>query len=253
MKCPLDWIADDYDVFCLTLAKGLSGRELLLRLSCEEADMFIPEDEESALQFVWEGMENYDTWGAARAGEVGEWAFSLELASTWGSISERLEAASTGTDVISCSAAGPLCYVEYWQNGTCVMRCDMSAPESRAEEGGIDPDRFVGEMQRVGFFAEHACSHRRLGLSLLHEITGVSLGEAQTMLGLTARIPAIHHGPEGLPRGTFGPVPEGAVTVSQVGARRGPRKLNIRPDTHAAIRSTTSPVPHPQARSRTAS
>ncbi|MFI9721671.1 DUF6461 domain-containing protein [Streptomyces sp. NPDC052396] len=228
VNCPLQWIADHYDVYCLTLAKGLLGRDLLLRLSCDEAGMFTPTDEELVHEFLGEALEHYDSWGAVHAGQAGGWAFALEPASTWSSISERLEAASTGTEVICAFASGPLSYVEYWQDGTFVLRLDTLAPERRAEEGGTDPDRFLEEMRRVGFSRDGGVSHRHKGLALLHEITSVALTETETMLALTGRIPALHCGPEGIPEGSAGAVPGGAVIAKKVGALPEPKKIAAR-------------------------
>jgi hypothetical protein len=193
---PLGWIADEYEAHCLTLAKGMTGRELLLRLGGDPAEMFVPQDEDEANEFLWSGMKDYWTWGAARVGEANGWAFSLEPASLWGSITQRLERASGGTEAICCFKADGMEYVEYWQDGALITRFETMAPHRRAEEGGVDPDRLAQQMRQVGLLGtDNPCS-RHPGLALLHELTGVVLSRAQTVLALTGQLPAQGLGPE---------------------------------------------------------
>ncbi|MEU8784468.1 DUF6461 domain-containing protein [Streptomyces sp. NPDC048637] len=199
---PLDWIADAYGAHCLVLAKDLTGRELLLRLGAEAADLFIPQDEDEANAFLQEGLENYDgPWGAARAGEADSWAFSLEPASLWGSIRERLERASRATEVICCSEAVGTGTVEYWQDGTLITSFDTLTPQDRSAQGlAADPDRLVAEMRQAGFFDAADPYPRYAPLALLHEVTGVALSQEQTTLALSGRLPVLGLGPEGTPQ-----------------------------------------------------
>lgn len=144
---PLAWIADAYETHCLTLAKGLTGHELLLRLGADPAETFTPRDDDEANGLLWAAGENYWSWGAARAGEANGWAFVLEPASCWGSIPEGLEHASRGTEVIFSSEVGGMGNVGYWQDGTRITGFDTMSPQDRAEQGqAADPDRLVEQM-----------------------------------------------------------------------------------------------------------
>ncbi|MFC9235323.1 DUF6461 domain-containing protein [Streptomyces decoyicus] len=208
---PLAWIADAYETHCLTLAKGLTGHELLLRLGASPADTFTPRDDDEANEFLWAAAENYWSWGAARAGEADGWAFVLEPASCWGSISERLEHASLGTEVIFSSKVGGMGNVGYWQDGTRITGFDTMTPHDRAEQGqAADPDRLVEQMQRAGLFgnADDPCQ-RYGGLALLHEVTGLSVSQEQTALALSGKLPALGHGLEGRPQGGDGHLASG--------------------------------------------
>ncbi|WKX71310.1 DUF6461 domain-containing protein [Streptomyces sp. XD-27] len=160
---PLVWIADVYETHCLVLAKALTGRELMSRLGAGTAEMFVPRDEDEANAFLWAGMADYWTWGAARAGEADGWAFSLEPASLWGSGSARLECASRGTEVICCFTAGGAESVEYWQDGALITGFDTAAPQERAARGGANPDRLVEQMRRVGLLDADGSARRHGG------------------------------------------------------------------------------------------
>ncbi|MFI0716448.1 DUF6461 domain-containing protein [Streptomyces inhibens] len=195
---PLAWIGDTYEIHCLVLARALTGRELLMRLGGGPGEMFVPQDEDEANEFLWAGMEDYWSWGAARAGEAGSWAFSLEPASIWGSISARLERASRGTEAICCFTADGIEFVEYWQDGELVTAVDTSAPQDRANKGGTDPYFLVEQMQRAGLLAANTPAQSHSGLDLLHEVTGVVLEHDRTMLGLSGKLPAEGRGPEKL-------------------------------------------------------
>ncbi|NBE53536.1 DUF6461 domain-containing protein [Streptomyces boluensis] len=212
---PLGWIADAYETHCLTLAQGVTGRELLMRLGCDAGGVteLADEGEASALQEAAlasgerRGEQQGEEWGAVHAGVVGGWAYALEPGSAWASIDERLARASRGARVICCVNTGPLSHLFYWEDGSLVTEFDAMAPELRAEQGGQDPDRLVVEMRRVGFFAAEDgtvddADERELGLALLHEVTGVALSDDVTRAGLAGRIPALYRGPEG-------PAPEG--------------------------------------------
>lgn len=203
---PLAWIADAYETHCLTLAKGLTGHELLLRLGASPADTFTPRDDDEANEFLWAVAENYWSWGAARAGEANGWACVLEPASGWGSIPERLEHASRGTEVIFSSEVGGMGNVGYWQDGTRITGFDTMTPQDRAEQGqAADPDRLVEQMQRAGLFdTPDAPCQRYGGLALLHEVTGLSVSQEQTALALLGKLPAYGRGLEGRPQGSDG-------------------------------------------------
>lgn len=190
---PLAWIGDVFDAHCLTLARGLTGRELLLRLGGDPAELFTPEDESEANEFLWAGMEDYWTWSAARAGETNGWAFVLEPTSLWAGISERLECASRATQVICCSYADAMEDVAYWQDGVLVTRFETLSPQQRS---GADPDRLLEPMRRVGLCEADTVGLRHPGLALLHELTGVALSQEETTLALTGKLPAEGLGPE---------------------------------------------------------
>ncbi|WP_329170277.1 DUF6461 domain-containing protein [Streptomyces decoyicus] len=196
---PLAWIADAYETHCLTLAKGLTGHELLLRLGADPAETFTPLDDDEANGFLWAAGENYWSWGAARAGEAKGWAFVLEPASCWGNIPERLEHASRGTEVIFSSEVGGMGNVGYWQDGTRITGFDTMTPQDRAEQGqAADPDRLVEQMQRAGLFVGPGALWQRYGgLALLYEVTGLSVSQEQTALALSGKLPALGLGREG--------------------------------------------------------
>ncbi|HEY9371189.1 DUF6461 domain-containing protein [Streptomyces sp.] len=184
---PLAWIGDAFDAHCLVLAEGLTGRELLLRLGVDPADLFTPEDEDEADEFLWAGMEDYWSWGAARAGEANGWAYALEPASLWAASPQRLERASDGTRVFGCWYADGSEDVAYWQDGSLVTRFETLTPQQRS---GADPDRLAEAMRRVGL-AEAAAVHlSHPGLALAHEVTGVALSGEETLLALTGKLPA---------------------------------------------------------------
>ncbi|MFJ9472506.1 DUF6461 domain-containing protein [Streptomyces caniferus] len=192
---PLGWIGDTYEVHCLVLARCVTGRELLRRLGGSSGDMFVPQDEDEANQFLWAGMEDYWSWGAARVGEAGSWGFSLEPASIWGSNSARLEQASRGTQAMCCFTADGTEFVEYWRDGVLVTGVNTAAPNERTRKGGADPDFLVEQMERVGLLGVGGRAHRP-GLALLHEVTGVALDLERTTLALAGKLPAEGFGPE---------------------------------------------------------
>ncbi|MGW9176631.1 DUF6461 domain-containing protein [Streptomyces decoyicus] len=224
---PLAWIADAYETHCLTLAKGLTGHELLLRLGASPADMFTPRDDDEANEFLWAVAENYWSWGAARAGEANGWAFVLEPASCWGGIPERLEHASLGTEVIFSSKVGGMGNVGYWQEGTRITGFDTMTPQDRSEQGqAADPDRLLEQMQRAGLFGnpDDVCQ-RYGGLALLHEVTGLSVSQEQTAPALSGKLPALGRGLEGRPQGSDGYVASGlpGATGGAVGKPSSPQ------------------------------
>ncbi|MGW2918199.1 DUF6461 domain-containing protein [Streptomyces angustmyceticus] len=192
---PLGWIGDKYEVHCLVLARHVTGRELLMRLGGAPAEMFLPRDEDEANEFLWAGMEDYWSWGVARVGEAGAWAFSLEPATIWASNSARLAQASRGTEAMCCFTVDGVEFVEYWRDGVLVTGVDAAAPYERARKGGADPDFLVGQMERVGLLGAGGPVHRP-GLALLHEVTGVALDLQRTTLTLTGKLPAEGLGPE---------------------------------------------------------
>ncbi|WP_331729673.1 DUF6461 domain-containing protein [Streptomyces platensis] len=192
---PLAWIGDSYEVHCLVLAQHVAGRELLMRLGGAPAEMFLPQDEDEANEFLWAGMEDYWSWGAARVGEAGSWAFCLEPASIWASNSTRLKVASRGTEAMCCFTSDGVEFVEYWRDGVLITGVDTAVPHERARKGGTDPDFLVAPMERVGLLGAGASAHRP-GLALLHEVTGVVLDAERTTLTLTGKLPAEGLGPE---------------------------------------------------------
>ncbi|MER7000007.1 DUF6461 domain-containing protein [Streptomyces sp. NPDC000410] len=189
---PLAWIGEAFDAHCLVLAEGLTGRELLLRLGVDPADLFTPEDEDEANEFLWAGMEDYWNWGAARAGEAGGWAFALEPASLWAASDQRLERASGGTRVLCCWCADGSEDVAYWQDGSLVTRFETLTPHQRS---GADPDRLAEAMRRVGLAGDETVHLRHAGLALAHEVTGVVLPREETTLALTGKLPADDEAP----------------------------------------------------------
>lgn len=56
------WIADTFETHCLTLAEGLSMRELLRRLGCSEDDVLEVADAREVDELDW-GSEHYEDWG----------------------------------------------------------------------------------------------------------------------------------------------------------------------------------------------
>ncbi|MEU8913180.1 DUF6461 domain-containing protein [Streptomyces nigrescens] len=230
---PLAWIADGYPAHCLTLARDLTGRDLLKCLGAKDEEMFFPADEVEADEFVWAGMEDYWAWGAARAGEAGGWAFALEPASLWGSIPERLRRASTGTEAICCAKADGMVSIAYWQNGALVTRFEVTVPQIRPEGAGPAFDRLVQQMELVGFDDEAVPAGHR-GLALLYEVTGAGLSLEQTVSALSAKLPAEGLGPEGPHRAThsapladssFGTAAGGAVGVPSAPRAAGSAKI----------------------------
>ncbi|MFH8753414.1 DUF6461 domain-containing protein [Streptomyces rimosus] len=199
---PLAWIADEYPTHCLTLGRGMVGRELLSRLGASVTEMFQPHDEDEANEFVWAGMGDYWNWGAARAGEAGGWAYVLEPASMWGSLSERLKAASSGTELICCSYADAMETIAYWRDGVLLAQFETLSPRQRS---GREPDVLEEPMRRVGLWDGDSAGLRHPGLLLLHEVTGVALSQKETMLALTGKLPAMGLGPETMADDSSGP------------------------------------------------
>lgn len=217
-------------MYCLVVAKGLTGRELLLRLEADPADLFTPQDEDEANEFLWAGMEDYWSWGAARAGEANGWAFALEPASIWAASPRRLERASAGTSVVCCWYADGNGELAYWQDGSLLTKFQTPTPQERS---GADPDHLLEAMGRVGLAGEETSDPRLAGLALAHEVTGMALSQQDTMLVLTGKLPADDEecddadgdGDEPLSGGVFdyvgGPVgepPVVRVVVGEVGA-----------------------------------
>ncbi|AWN24870.1 DUF6461 domain-containing protein [Streptomyces sp. NEAU-S7GS2] len=193
---PLAWIGGVHEVYCLVLARDLTGHDLLVRLGASPSEMCVPQDEDEANEFLWSGMENYWSWSAAWAGESDSWAFSLEPASIWGALSARMERASGGTEALCCFTVDGTEFVEYWRDGALVVAIDTSMPHEQANRGGAEPDFLVEQMRRVGFFGEDSFTWPHRGLGLLHEVAGVSLEREQTILGLAGKLPAEGCGPE---------------------------------------------------------
>ncbi|CAM5525971.1 MULTISPECIES: DUF6461 domain-containing protein [Streptomyces] len=201
---PLAWIADEYPTHCLTLGRGLAGRELLSRLGASPTEMFRPHDEDEANEFVWAGMEDYWNWGAARAGEACGWAYVLEPASMWGSLSERLKAASSGTEVICCSYADAMETIAYWRDGVLLAQFETLSPQQRS---GQEPDILEGPMRRAGLEDSAPAGLGHPGLAVLHEATGVALSQEETVLAWTGKLPAMGLGPEAAAEDSSGPSP----------------------------------------------
>ncbi|KOT66553.1 MULTISPECIES: DUF6461 domain-containing protein [Streptomyces] len=201
---PLAWIGDAYPTHCLTLGRGLAGRDLLLRLGVGSTEMFQPRDEDEANEFVWAGMEDYWNWGAARAGEAGGWAYVPEPASIWGSLSERLKAASSGTELICCSYADAMETVAYWRDRVLLAQFETASPQQRS---GQEPDILEEPMRRVGLWDSAPAGLRHAGLDLLHELTGVALSQEETASALTGKLPAMGLGPEAMPEDSSAPTP----------------------------------------------
>ncbi|KWT63694.1 hypothetical protein ADL21_00970 [Streptomyces albus subsp. albus] len=118
-------------------------------LGASSTEMFQPRDGDEANESVWAGMEDYWNWGAARAGETGGWAYVLEPASMWGSLSERLKAASGGTELICCSYADAMETVAYWRDRVLLAQFETASPRQRP---GQDPDILEELMRRVGLW-----------------------------------------------------------------------------------------------------
>ncbi|MFC7303855.1 DUF6461 domain-containing protein [Streptomyces monticola] len=186
---PLSWIARDFEAHCLTLARGLSGRELLLRLGCSAEDLLDVGDHGQADALRWDG-DHYWDWGIAHSGEKESWAFALEPASVWASDSARLAAASRDTAVLCTSSADAMTCVAYWENGELVTAFEDMAAEKRHEGGGVDPDRLVDQMRRVGLFDPARATRLGVGLDLLYEVTGVTLTPDDVSIGLAGKLPA---------------------------------------------------------------
>ncbi|MEN2424321.1 DUF6461 domain-containing protein [Streptomyces rimosus] len=199
---PLAWIADEYPSHCLTLGRGLAGRELLSRLGASPAEMFRPHDEDEANEFVWAGREAYWNWGAARAGESGGWAYALEPASMWGSLSERLKAASSGTEVLCCSYADAMETIAYWRDRVLLAQFETLSPQQRS---GQEPDILEEPMRRAGLWDGDPAELRHPGLALLHEVTGVALSQEETVLAWAGKLPAMGLGPEASAEDSSGP------------------------------------------------
>ncbi|MET7801880.1 DUF6461 domain-containing protein [Streptomyces decoyicus] len=218
---PLAWIGEVHEVYCLVLARDLTGRELLVRLGASPSEIFTPQAEDEANEFLGSGMEDYWSWGAAWAGESGSWAFSLEPSSIWGALSARMERASRGTEALCCFTVDGIEFVEYWQDGALVVAIDTSMPQEQANRGGAEPDVLVEQMRRVGLFGKDSPDWPYRGLDLLHEVAGVALERGKAMLGPAGKVPAEGRGPEKAGVGPGAPTATVASTTGGMGGAVG--------------------------------
>ncbi|MDI3402402.1 DUF6461 domain-containing protein [Streptomyces cavernicola] len=195
----LAWIAEWHEVHCLTLVEGLSARELLRHLGCADDAVLTVADEEEVDELDW-GTEHYWDWGLGHAGVAGDWAFVLETSSFWGSIAERIGAASAGTRAVCCYSVDLRTRFAYWEDGELIADVQIVSPhgpQQLDDERGLDPARLREPLRRVGERETEAPGVEALGLALLQEMTGVEIGPGQIPTGLVGKVPAIDLGPEG--------------------------------------------------------
>lgn len=132
----LQWLSTAYpETFALTFARGLSARELLLRLGCPQDSLTLLTRDEAEEQ----ELENPDAGHIVRAGEHGSWAWAIQLWGTRIFAEDVLGTVSAGTEVVVL-ANSSLPWFAYWADGGKVCSFDVGMPHLRY---GSDPDRFL--------------------------------------------------------------------------------------------------------------
>lgn len=139
----LQWLPTAYpETFALTFARGVSGRELLLRLGCPQDSLSLLTRDEAEEQ----ELENPDAGHIVRAGEHGSWAWSIQL---WGAriLDENvLGEVSAGAEAVALVSSS-LPWFAYAADGGEVCSFDVGMPWLRY---GSDPDRFLPLMGEAG-------------------------------------------------------------------------------------------------------
>ena len=139
----LQWLPTAYpETFALTFARGVSARELLLRLGCPQDSLTLLTRDDAEEQ----ELQDPDAGHIARAGVHGAWAWAIQLWGTRILDADVLGEVSAGTEAVALVNSS-LPWFAYAADGREVCSFDAGMPHLRY---GSDPDRFLPLMTEAG-------------------------------------------------------------------------------------------------------
>ncbi|MDX3214527.1 DUF6461 domain-containing protein [Streptomyces sp. ME02-6991-2B] len=137
------WIAEAFDTYCLTFARGLEVPELVRRMGGDAGAIREGLTADDAIE--WSDEKG----PVARLGTCGGWAFALEHRSAEGMDRRTLRQVSRGTEaVVYLNGGAPPRWFLYAEDGRVVG--DFEPGVEAAQLGGEDPDRLVPVLREVG-------------------------------------------------------------------------------------------------------
>jgi hypothetical protein len=139
----IEWVADVFDTYCLTFARGLSVEELIARLRGDVRTVVASASPEQITEL------DRAKGSAAQVGACAGWSFALERWSAEGMDRTTLRGVSAATEavVLLCSGASPLWFL-HARDG--VILADFEPGVEAAQLGGHSPEHLVPVMIEVG-------------------------------------------------------------------------------------------------------
>jgi hypothetical protein len=157
--------------YCLTLVRGLTPAQLLIRLS--------PTSDTQPKQITGvDQLVKASGPGFVAVTQVGNWALAVEPDGVLGTTESRMRSVSEATRLIShsrdASAVGRFCWLE---NGSARLCFDPLFPARRS---GAEAHDFVDLMRDVGFNVDgedeyREATHAEAAFALAEELTGVRI------------------------------------------------------------------------------